>query len=163
MAYSALANGVRGILFYTYSEPKWKLKEHAQLWTAVERLAVEVREDAPIFEHRVKWFPLETNHHGTEMYNEISEARMAVSMYELNERRGDLAPGFYFCCVNTGGEALEFSFKLPFKAEGNVRATHSNEEPVTDGNWVRKKYGAYEAVVYGPVQPIERPRWIETE
>ncbi|MGN6386957.1 MAG: hypothetical protein ACTHMT_12040, partial [Verrucomicrobiota bacterium] len=106
MAYLAMANDARGVLFYTYSEPNWTLKEHPELWASVETLATELRELAPLFAHRVPWFPLETNHHGAEMFNEIYEARVLVNLFKVPEGTEAVAPGCYFLCINTTAEPL---------------------------------------------------------
>lgn len=43
MTYQALINGVRGILYYTYFDQTWDMRQHPLLWAEMKRLAAEIR------------------------------------------------------------------------------------------------------------------------
>jgi hypothetical protein len=162
MAYMALANSARGLLFYSYSEPRWQLKAHPELWTAVEQLAVEIRQDAPIFQHRIPWFPVETNHHGADPFNDIFEARVMLNLFEVKKKTNDIEPGFYLSCINTEPEPLDYSFKIPFESRSdNIALVHSNETLTIENGWINKHLAGFEAAVFGPIQPLQKPRWLE--
>jgi hypothetical protein len=162
MAYLAIANDARGLLFYTYSEPNWTLKEHSELWVCVENLATELRELAPLFAHRVPWFPLETNHHGAEMFNEIYEARVLVNLFKVPEGTEAVAPGCYFLCINTTAEPLEYSFKIPFPTEEKrISVLNSSDSLKIVEGWVNLSLNGFETTLVGPVHPTKVPHWLE--
>jgi len=161
MAYLALIQGARGLFFYSYSEPRWQLKDHPTLWTGVEQLVVDLRQAAPIFENRIRWWPLETSHKGQDMFNELYDARMAVSLFEVKKKKNDIAEGFYFVVANTAAEELEFSFQIPFPNSGDVPLFRSEGHTETENDWVRKKYAGYEVAIFGPVRALKRPDFLK--
>jgi hypothetical protein len=50
MTYASLLNGVKGIIYYSYSidEDKWYLPEHEDLWNGIKSLAPEVKKLSPV-------------------------------------------------------------------------------------------------------------------
>jgi hypothetical protein len=49
MTYAALINGIKGIIYYTYSSNGWELSQNADLWKGMKLLAHEIKELSPIF------------------------------------------------------------------------------------------------------------------
>jgi hypothetical protein len=163
MAYLAMANDARGLLFYTYSNPNWILKDHPELWASVETLATELRELAPLFAHRVPWFPLETNHHGTDMYNEIFEARVLVMLFRVPPGHKEIAAGCYFLCINTTAEPLDYSFKIPFPTNSkSIPLFNSGEQLLPEDGWLNTSLGNFEPKLIGPIEPAVLPQWLNS-
>lgn len=48
MTYSALINGVKGILYYTYFHKNWDLPLHTDLWNGIKSLVPEIKTLTPI-------------------------------------------------------------------------------------------------------------------
>jgi hypothetical protein len=153
MTYLALGQGASGLLFYTYDNPRWKIYEHPKTWNALCRIAQEIRRTSPIFQQRVDWWPAETQFHGppAEMYNEIMEARVLLTLHHVKKAAGTTRPGYYLVAVNTSGAPSDFSFKLPFGEVEPFDASCGSNEFAVDGEWVRKTYSPFEVCVFGPI------------
>lgn len=153
MAYLALAQGARGLLFYTYKTAAWNLEEHPELWAAVSNLAAEVRENSAIFGRRVLWWPARTEYHGapSEMYNDIFEGRISLSLFEATQPSRNVRRGYYLVAVNTTAEPADFSFKLPFREVDQVPTFCGTNEFQAENGWIRKTYGGYEVCIFGPI------------
>jgi hypothetical protein len=154
MAYLSLMQGASGIFFYTYHTEKWKLSEHPSLWTDLSRLAGEIRTNAPIFEERVDWWPVQAETHGApdEMYNEIMEARVVMTLFRVRKGLRDITPGYYLVAANTSGEPADFSFDLPFARVDHFEAGRAREPFVIQEHTVRKSYAPFEVSIFGPIQ-----------
>ena len=129
MAYLSFLHGAKGILFYTYSEPGWELREHPQLWSALTNVVAEVSGDLPLFEKRVGWWPAEIDYEGgpSRMFNEIHDSRVLAGLFEVEDRHSARAPGFYFMLVNTSAAACEFRFKFPMETDYLVSTANGKE------------------------------------
>jgi hypothetical protein len=153
MTYLALTQGASGLLFYTYRSDRWKIREHPQVWNALTDVVREVRLNAPIFAHRVLWWPSDNETHGppSEMYNEILEARVLVSLYEVKKPVGAVRPGYYLVAVNSSASPTDFSFKLPFNQEITFDTSCSSAAFSIKDDWVRKTYAPFEVCIFGPI------------
>lgn len=151
MAFMALSQGAAGLLFYTYDNGRWKLEDHPQLWNAVAELARELNRTAPIFANRILWWPSETEYHGrpAEMYNEIMEGRIILTLYHVNRAAGPTAAGYYLVAINSSGSMTDFSFRLPF--EGSVQLDSSCADFRIEEGSVRKTFAPFEVCIFGPI------------
>jgi hypothetical protein len=163
MSYLAMSHGARGVLFYKYSESGWQLKEHPQLWTSVERIVADLRQDSHLFQHRIAWWPIETRHKGQGLFNEILEPRMPVFMFEVARKKDDIERGFYFIAINTTGDEIEFSFQLPFRTAKAVNSYHSEGGIQVQGRWITKNFHPFEVSIVGPIVPAEMPEWLKAQ
>jgi hypothetical protein len=153
MTYLALTQGASGLLFYTYQTDRWNIREHPEVWNALTDLAREVRLNAPIFAHRVLWWPSDNETHGpsSDMYNEILESRMLVSLYHVKEAVAAVRPGYYLVAVNSSASPTDFSFKLPFNEEITFETSCTSAEFTIHDEWVRKTYAPFEVCIFGPI------------
>ncbi len=151
MTYLALTQGASGLLFYTYQSNRWNIREHPEVWNALTDLVRDVRLNAPIFAHRVLWWPSDTESHG-EMHNEIMEARVLVSLYHVKEQDGAVRPGYYLVAVNSSASPTDFSFRLPFNEEITFDTSCDSGEFTVNDDWVRKTYAPFEVCIFGPIK-----------
>ncbi len=154
MTYLALTQGVAGLLFYTYQSDRWNIREHPEIWDVIGTLAREAQQKAALFANRVNWWPLVTTTHGApaEMYNEIMEARILLSLFHLEKPSGDQASGYYMIAINTAATSTDLSFKLPFDPVESVAVSSAGVQLSLDGRWLRKKYEPFEVCIFGPIQ-----------
>jgi hypothetical protein len=153
MAYLALVQGAQGLLFYTYETATWRLPEHPRLWAAASDLAFEVREWAALFGERVEWWPARTEYHGepAAQFNEIMEGRIALGLFRARDDESSDRKGYYLMGVNSTGQAVDFSFELPFREVQSLETWCAKNEFTVSGRWVRKLYQPYEVCVFGPI------------
>jgi hypothetical protein len=152
MAYIALTQGAAGLLFYTYDNGRWKLQEHPELWNDLVELAQEITRNAPIFSKRVVWWPTQTQYHGklADMYNEIMEGKVLLTLYHLKRAVGSTADGYYLVAINTSASPADFSFELPFQQDDfHLDASCANFS-VQEGT-IRKTYAPFEVCIFGPI------------
>jgi hypothetical protein len=154
MTYLALTQGATGLLFYTYDNDQWKLREHPELWNALSNLAQEVQQNAPIFKNRIEWWPAETKAHGppADMYNEIMDARVLLTLFRVHKASRSILPGCYLIAVNTSASSADLAFKLPFAGLQAVPGIGTDAAVVSDAGWVRKQFAPFEVSIFGPIQ-----------
>ena len=85
------------------------------------------------------------------MHNEILEARVLVSLYQVKEPVGAVRPGYYLVAVNSSASATDFSFQLPFQEEVTFETSCSSAEFIVKDDWVRKTYAPFEVCIFGPI------------
>lgn len=147
MAYLALMQGAKGLLFYAYSDAGIDIETDPELRSAVLRVAAEIRENSHIFGTRVKWWPAHTEYHGEPemMYNEVEEGRMSQALFRSRE-------GFYLVMANTTGEPVEFSLKLPITGVNELKTFCADDAFDVSEGWLRKTYGPFEICILGPMK-----------
>ena len=52
MAYGALAQQASGLFFYAFDDGRWKLREHPEVWQAVQRIVREIRQQPALVSGR---------------------------------------------------------------------------------------------------------------
>ncbi len=154
MTYLALMQGAQGLLYYAYEMASWKLAEHPEQWDALSQIVIEVRRNAPIFAHRVAWWPAQTEFHGppAEMYNEIMEGRVQVTLHRVQKPAGEIRPGYYLVAANSSAASCDFSFRLPCGRAECLETTCAAGDFDFDGERVRKIYAPFEVCIFGPFQ-----------
>jgi len=153
MTYLALMQGASGIFFYSYQTDRWKLADHPDVWRSVTAIAQEVKTNSPLFEKRVEWWPAVIETHGppADMYNEIMEARVLLSLFEVKRADGTVPAGYYLIAANTSGLPADFSFTLPFTRIDQFETSRAQEPFVITGKTIRKSYAPFEVSIFGPI------------
>jgi hypothetical protein len=148
MAFLAMCNGARGILFYSYSQERWKLKDHPLLWTAVESLIPELRQFSPLFTR-----PLEGSipkaHDLEKKLNEVNDDRISLFFFELLSDSPGLTQGLYIVAINTTTETVEASFVPPNRAAPALKNISQPEEEIKRlQDKVVKRFEPFEVAIF---------------
>jgi hypothetical protein len=148
MAFIALCNGARGVLFYSYSEERWKLKDHPLLWTAVESLVPELRQYSPLFSRPLNG-PIPRAHDLERKFNEVHDDRVALFFFEIGVSSAGLTEGVYAVAINTTGETVNASFILPNGATSGIKnIVQPGEEIKRVENKFVKTFEPFEVAIF---------------
>lgn len=107
MTYSALINGVKGILYFTYFDGKWDLPIHKDLWNGVKSLVPEI--------------------------NTLTPVLLNGSLTKIDTKVDDLYAGqwtyknsVYVVALNTNPDnSIQASIKLPTQSNGSAKPLFS--------------------------------------
>ncbi len=84
------------------------------------------------------------------MYNEVHDGVILQRLYHLPKAANGLNAGYYFVVINTTGEPVGYSFRVPFAPAEAVRIGEEIVDLV-DG-WCHRRYEPYEVAIIGPLQ-----------
>lgn len=153
MSFITLFQGARGLLYYTFHAGAWKIREHPEVWDALRNIVAELRQRAPVFNERVKWWPDQTRYDDEAgMYNEIKEGKMLVNLFRVRNGTEQVGRGYYFVAINTTAEPVSFSFRLPFENLYNIETYCAPGATAVRDGWLRKEYQPYEVCFFGPIE-----------
>jgi hypothetical protein len=152
MAYMALAQGAKGLLFYTCHSAGWRLLEH-ELWSDLKGVIREVNDRLPLFTARHVWWSPDSKYlDGPEsMHNEVRDGKVQLRLLEVTKGNHLISRGRYALALNTTADQVAFRFELPHSFS-TVPVLGAAPAPLSDRHIVRD-FAPYEVICYGPLIP----------
>ncbi len=169
MTYEALARGANGLFFFAYEAGGWKIRDHPETWSALQRVVAEVNARRPLFQAQHRWWA-RSHVFGDPKLRFNAALQSSVTSCRLRVRAGNDAvpPGDYILAVNNTAERQTYSFTVPAdvpEPKGGQRKTddraarRTGEVPVIGeeravalrAGWITDEYAPYAVHVYGPL------------
>lgn len=171
MVYVALTEQVSGLFFFAFDSGDWQLREHPELWEAVQQVAAEINERLPLFEAEHVWWRYSHDFDPYEgRFNEALESSVASALVRVREGNKVVPAGDYIVAVNTTGRAIGYSITAPpdftrhseletrnlvgegdrGRGRGRFKVLGEGREVVIEKGWIKDEFGPYEVHVYGP-------------
>lgn len=180
MTYDALARGANGLFYFAYDSGGWKITEHPETWSALQRVVAEVNARRPLFQAERRWWP-RTHVFGDpkRRFNAALQSSVTSCLLRVAKGNAVIPPGDYILAVNNTEWRQTYSFTVPAaagKTRGAGRRTpggtgapadsprgiavpRPGEAPVvgeertvaTRAGWITDEFGPYAVHVYGPL------------
>jgi hypothetical protein len=157
MAFLALLEGARGLMFYTYrsgEDRSWDLQQHPETWDAVLRVVREVRELEPLFLGQPGWRDFDVGYSDlSDSWNEVFDPAIQAATIHVRHGSASVPAGQYLVAVNTTRREIGWRFRWrkggPDRVEERLSGRSLAPQPV----WFTDRLGAYDVRVFGPLGP----------
>lgn len=158
MTYLTLAEGARGLFFYCFDQPRWRIREHPAIWDAVRGIVSEVRDRENLFEGEVRWSDFEVSYPvpGTGR-NEALEPAIETARIHVRRAGTSIPAGDLVLAVNTTPQPLRWRLRWPGGPESPLPVIDEARSLVAQDGWFEDAFDGFAVHLYGPV-PRRSPR-----
>jgi hypothetical protein len=114
MVYEALACGANGIFFYPWDDGRWKMREHPDVWNALQRITAELHDRLPLFQSKQLWWA-RTHRFGNpeHRFNAALESSITSCRLFVADGNAVVPRGEYILAINNTEWRQIYSFLLP--------------------------------------------------
>lgn len=160
MTYDALARGANGIFYYEF-DGQWKIRDHPEVWNALQAVVGEVSRRAPLFQGRRRWWPRQYEFVAPRPgFNAALESSVTAAFLEVTTGNAAVPPGRYMVTVNNTDQSVVYRWMLPppaTTAEARVvsppvvEVLGENRAVPVNRRWITDTFSAFGVHVYGPL------------
>lgn len=153
MTYCALVQGADGLLYYTFDDGRWRMRDHLTTWCALHAVVSEVNARLALFTAKRRWWP--KNHfypNFSDGYNEALDSSIISTLVVVETDQGQCPRGEYLVTVNTTGKPIEYVVACPWAGVLYVPVFEEQRVVSVVRGYMRDMFQPYDVHVYGPVQ-----------
>lgn len=157
MAFLALLEGARGLMFYTYrsgDDLSWELKQHPETWDAVLRVVREVRDLEALFLGRPGWRDFDVGYPDlSDQWNEALDPAIQAATIRVRQGSPSVPAGQYLVAVNTTQREIEWRFRWRKGGPERLEELLTGRSLIPSPAWFADRLGPYDVRVFGPLLP----------
>jgi hypothetical protein len=151
MTYCAMEARAQGLFYYAHTAGGWRLPDHPDTWSALQRVVRETRERLPLFQAEPLWWPYHHNFvNGEPGWNESLQASVSPSLWKVRRGNPAVPAGRYILAVNNTARTIDYQLRV--SEFGLPKAVVLGEGRVLEAakGWLADQFGPYAVHIYGP-------------
>lgn len=154
MTYLALLEGMNGLLFYSFDDSRWRIREHPETWEALKRVVSEIRAREPLFQARLLWRDFDVRYApGEESRNEALDPVIQAGRVRVRGGTKSMPSGDYVVAVNTVDRPVTWSVGWPGCEETHLPVLGEPTGLPGQRGWFNEIFEPYGVRVWGPLPP----------